>query len=218
MGQIVWFLILSLFNPALTAEDVSLRTEHKIRSLLSLQAKFEQLYYSATVSTPLKESGRFHFKKPALMKWEYKDPEEKIYLLKEGWFWEYLPEEKQLIKYDLSSEEHESEILSLLSGQRGIMDNYLVEFSPFPTDNSKSYQLKLIPKQGDPETFILLEVDERSWLIQKAIFIDWAGNKTEYRFSRMKTNLLFPEGFFDLKIPPDVEIIEHKTGSGRARS
>lgn len=215
MGQIIWLLLLSLFNPTLTAEEVSLRTEQKIRSLLSLQAKFEQFYYSATVSTPLKESGQFHFKKPALMKWEYKDPEEKIYLLKEGWFWEYLPEEKQLIKYDLSKEEHESEILSLLSGQRGILDNYQVEFSPFPTDDSKTNQLKLTPKQGDPETFILLEIDERSWLIQKAIFFDWAGNKTEYRFSRMKTNLAFPDGFFDLKVPSDVEIIEHKSDSGR---
>ena len=218
MGQIIWLLILSLFNPTLTAADVSLRTEQKIRSLLSLQARFEQSYYSATVSTPLKESGHFHFKKPAMMKWEYKDPEEKIYLLKGGWFWEYLPEEKQLIKYDLSKEEHESEILSLLSGQRGIMDNYLVEFSPFPTDDSKSYQLKLTPKQGDPDTFILLEVDERSWLIQKAIFFDWAGNKTEYKFTRMKTNQAFPEGFFDLKVPPDVEIIEHKTERSRAGS
>ena len=218
MGQIIWLLILSSFNSTLTAEDVSLRTEQKIRSLITLQAKFEQVYYSATVSTPLKEKGNFHFMKPARMKWEYKDPEEKIYLLKEGWFWEYLPEEKQLNKYDLSSEEHESEILSLLSGQRGIMDNYLVEFSPFPTDDSKSYQLKLTPKQGDPDTFILLEVAERSWLIQRAIFFDWAGNKTEYKFSRIKTNLSFPEGFFDLKVPPDVEIIEHKTGSGRAGS
>ena len=91
------------------------------------------------------------------------------------------------------------------------MDNYMVEFSPFPTENSKSYQLKLTPKQEDSDTFILLEIDERSWLIQKAIFFDWVGNKTEYRFSKMKTNLPLSENSFELKVPPDVEIIEHRT-------
>jgi len=211
MRRVLWLLIISLFSFSITAEDVALRTEKTIYSLRSIQAKFEQTYYSSTVSTPLKERGDFHFKKPALMKWEYKDPEKKIYLLKDGFFWEYIPEEKRLTIYDLSKEEHESEILSLLSGQRGIMDNYMVEFSPFPTENSKSYQLKLTPKQGDADTFILLEIDERSWLIQKAIFFDWAGNKTEYKFSRMKTNLPLPENLFELKVPPDVEIIEHKT-------
>lgn len=215
MRQVIWLILLSLFNLSFTAEDVALRTERKIHSLLSIQAKFEQIYYSSTVSTPLIERGNFHFKKPGLMKWEYKDPEEKIYLLKDGWFWEYIPEEKQLTKYDLSKEEHESEILSLLSGQRGITDNYLVEFNPFPTDNPNSHQLKLIPIQGEPDTFILLEIDEQSWLIQKAIFFDWAGNKTEYKFSRMKTNMTYPEGFFDLKVPPDVEIIVHKTHNDR---
>ncbi len=211
MRQVFWMLIFSLFNSSFTAEDVAARTEKTIHSLRSIQAKFEQTYYSSAVSTPLKERGNFHFKKPALMKWEYKDPEKKIYLLKDGFFWEYIPEEKQLTIYDLSKEEHESEILSLLSGQRGIMDNYVVEFSPFPTENPKSYQLKLTPKQEDADTFILLEIDERSWLIQRAIFFDWAGNKTEYKFSRMKTNLPLSENLFELKVPPDVEIIEHRT-------
>jgi len=215
MRQVLWLLILSCFSSSFTAEEVALRTEQKIRSLLSLQAKFEQTYYSSTVSTPLKETGNFYFQKPALMKWEYTDPEEKVYLLKKGWFWEYLPEEKQLTKYDLSAEEHESEILSLLSGQKGIMDNYEVEFSPFPKESSKSYQLRLTPMQGETDTFILLEIDDQSWLIQKAIFFDWAGNKTEYKFSRMKMNRTFPEGFFELKVPPDVEVIVHKTDSGQ---
>jgi len=53
-----------------------------------------------------------------------------------------------------------------------------------------------------------LEIDEKTWLIRKAIFFDWAGNKTEFRFSRMKTNVKIPQSFFELKVPSDVEIIE----------
>lgn len=211
MKHIAWLFLLSLLSSPYTAEDIALRAETKLRSLRSIQAKFEQVYYSSTVSTPLREKGNFYFKKPALMKWEYKDPEERTYLLKEGFFLEYIPEDNQIIKYDLSREEHEPEILSILSGQKGIVDNYSVEFSPFPTKNSKALQLKLTPKQEDTDTFILLEIDEKTWLIQKAIFFDWAGNKMEYRFSKIKTNVRLAKDVFELKVPPGVEIIENQT-------
>lgn len=211
MKHIAWLFLFSLLSFPYTAEDIALRAETKLRSLRSIQAKFEQVYYSSTVSTPLREKGNFYFKKPGLMKWEYKDPEERTYLFKEGFILEYIPEDNQIIKYDLSREEHESEILSILSGQKGIVDNYSVEFSPFPTKNSKALQLKLTPKQEDTDTFILLEIDEKTWLIQKAIFFDWAGNKMEYSFSKIKTNVRFAKDMFELKVPPGVEIIENQT-------
>jgi outer membrane lipoprotein-sorting protein len=211
MSLVAHFILLSLIITSFTAEDVALKTEEKIRSLHSLQANFEQVYYSSTVSTPLRERGRFHFKKPDMMRWEYKDPEKKIYLLKDGIFWEYLPQEKQATKYDLAREGYESDILTLLSGQRGIVDNYYLEFSPFPTENKQAFQLKLTPrKEEEEEEFILLEIDKKTWLIQKAIFFDWAGNKTEYIFTRIETDVELTQEFFELKLPQDVEIIEHR--------
>lgn len=210
MSLLASLLLLSSLITSYTAKDAALKTEEKIRSLHSIQAKFEQVYYSSTVSMPLKEKGNFNFQKPDLMRWEYKDPEEKTYLLKEGIFWEYIPEEKQATKYDLAREGYESDILALLSGQKGILDNYHVEFSSFPTENKSAYQLKLTPKKEEEESFILLEIDQKNWLIQKAIFFDWAGNKTEYIFSSIKTDVKFAPDFFELRLPQDVEIIEHR--------
>ncbi len=210
MSLLASLLLLSSLITSYTAGDVALKTEEKIRSLHSIQANFEQVYYSSAVSMPLKEKGNFNFQKPDLMRWEYKDPEEKTYLLKEGIFWEYIPEENQATKYDLAREGYESDILALLSGQKGILDNYQVEFSPFPTENKSAYQLKLTPRKEEEESFILLEINEKNFLIQKAIFFDWAGNKTEYIFSGIKTNVKFTHDFFELRLPPDAEIIEHR--------
>ncbi len=211
MSLLASLLLLSSLITSYTAGDVALKTEEKIRSLRSIQAKFEQIYYSSTVSMPLEEKGNFNFQKPDSMRWEYKDPEEKTYLLKDGVFWEYIPEENQATKYDLEREGYESDILALLSGKKGILDNYQVEFSPFPTEDKSAYQLKLTPrKEEEEDSFILLEINEKNWLIQKAIFFDWAGNKTEYIFSSIKTNVKFPHDFFELRLPQDVEIIEHR--------
>ena len=210
MKRFGWLLLFPLLIFSQTAEDVAQKTEAKIRSYQSLQANFEQTYYSSTISTPLKEKGKFYFKKPGLMKWEYTEPEEKIFLVKDDLFWDYNREENQLIKYDLTKEGYESEILSLLSGQIRILDNYSVEYNPFPTKNTKAFQIKLTPKEEDPDTFILLEINEKNWLIQKAIFFDWAGNKTEYHFIRTKINITLSKDTFELKVPPDVEIIENR--------
>lgn len=210
MKQLLWPLLVSLLCFSSTAEDVALKAEMKIHSLQSLQANFDQIYYSSTLSTPLKEKGKFYFKKPHLMRWEYKDPEEKIFLVKEKIFLWYIPEDKELTRGSLSEEQHESEILSLLSGQRRLSDNYLIEFSPFPTEKPKGWQLKLTPKEENEYSHILLEIDKKSWLIRKIIFFDWAGNKTEFQFNRIKINVRFPQNVFELKVPPDVEIIERK--------
>jgi len=211
MKKLFCFLTLVALSFAQTAQEVALRIENTLRSYQSLQANFEQLYYSATVSTPLHEKGKLYFKKPNLMRWEYQDPEEKVFLIKDDFFWDYNKEEKQLIKYDLSRGEQNTEVLFLLSGQVALLDNYSVELNPFPTENANTIQLKLTPKDEEgADTFLLLEIDEKKWFIQKLISFDWAGNKTEFRFSRIKTNINLPNKIFELRVPSDVEIIENK--------
>lgn len=207
MKSVGWaFLLFSLFS--LTAEDVALKTEKKLLSLKSVKAYFEQIYYSGSVSTPLREKGKFTFKKPDSMKWEYQDPEEKVFLYKEGNFFFYDPEENQLMKGSLSEEDPEAEIFNLLSGKKSLQDNYLIEFSPFPSEKTQVFQLKLTPSEEGEHEFILLEIDKKTWLIEKAILFDWAGNKNEYRFTKIKTNARIPKNFFELQLPPDVEIIQ----------
>jgi len=207
MKSFAWvFLLTSLFS--LTADDVALNTEKKLLSLQSVKADFEQVYYSGSVSTPLRERGKFTFSKPDSMKWEYKDPEEKIFLFEKGNFLFYDPEENQLMKGSFSEEDPEAEIFNLLSGKKSLRDNYIIEFSPFPSEKTDVFQLKLTPKDEEEYSLILLEIDKKTWLIGKAILFDWSGNKNEYRFTKIKTNVRIPKNFFELKLPPDVEIIE----------
>jgi outer membrane lipoprotein carrier protein len=76
MKRLFCILFLAVLSFAQTAQEAALRVENRLRSYQSLQANFEQLYFSATVSIPLHEKGKLYFKKPNLMKWEYQDPEE----------------------------------------------------------------------------------------------------------------------------------------------
>ncbi|MFW6160552.1 MAG: LolA family protein [Acidobacteriota bacterium] len=207
-------LLLILPSLPQSAKEIASRVENKLRSLTTLEANFEQIYISASVSSDLKEKGRFFYGKPGLMRWEYSGPEERIYLIKDSLLWEYILGEKQLIKYDLSSEDkdYQAEVLALLSGNFGIGSRYTVAFSPVQPEKDKtdSLFLELQPiEEGDYES-IWLWIDTQNYLVRQILFTDWAGNKTEFTFTNIKTNRPLREKIFELDISSDVEIIEYK--------
>lgn len=206
----VWLFRISFPSSAqsISPHQAVLNLETKFVTLRSLQADFEQAHFSSAIATPLQEKGKFYFQRPDRMRWEYLDPEPKTYVYTEGLTLAYFPEDNQLYRRVLPPEEKDSAIFSLLTGQAGIEQHYLVEAAAFPSERESSVQVKLIPKEEGEYTYILLEIDQKSWLIQTAVFFDWAGNKQEFRFSAIKTNPRLGPKTFEIKVPPDCEIIE----------
>jgi outer membrane lipoprotein carrier protein len=208
MKRALGWLLVCLLSISFSVQDAVVNIEKRLSSLQSLQADFEQVEYSASIATPLRERGRFYFQRPDLMRWEYQVPERNVYLYKEGISLAYYPDDNQLFRHALSPEEKDSEIFALLTGKRKLKDNYLIEPASFPSENKTPVQLKLTPKQEGEFSYILLEVEEKTWLIEKAVFFDWAGNKREFHFSRVKANPRLAPKVFELEVPPDCEVID----------
>lgn len=194
--------------PAAAQEEAVANLERAIRAVATLRADFEQLHYSMAVSEPLRERGELLFEKPDRMRWEYKSPQNKVFLYQAGVLETYLPEEKQLIRSPVSQEALETDIFGIFLGLMSFRDAYVVEASLFPTDASGVRQVKLTPREEGDLSHILLEIDEATWLLRRAIFFEWAGNKREFVFSRVRTGVRLPAGAFTLKVPPGTEIID----------
>ncbi|MFQ6070765.1 MAG: outer membrane lipoprotein carrier protein LolA [Candidatus Aminicenantales bacterium] len=208
MKRLAATLIFPLILSSFSAEDVALRVEEALLSLQTLKAEFIQTYIPKSLTTQFQERGELYFQKKGLMKWVYEEPEEKIFLVRGSQILFYLPEENQLIKSSLTGYGRGTEILDLLSGNIGVKERFQVEFTPPQSETASLYHITLTPKEEGEYTSIYLEVEKKSWLIRKAVLFDWAGNRTEFRFNRIKTNIPLPETAFELKVPPDVEIIE----------
>ncbi len=206
LACLVFFPVLA-FSQA--SDQVVARAESALASLKTFQADFEQVYYSNSVSIPLKEKGHIWFQKPDSMKWRYEDPEEKIFLSKEGIYQYYIPEDNQLFRGRIPKEGHEGEVLTLLSGQKSINDAYDVLLSPLPIKEKNVDQLQLTPKDEDYYSHILLELNKKTGLIRKITLFDWAGNKTEILLKKIKTNMRLSKKIFQLKVPSDAEVIEY---------
>jgi outer membrane lipoprotein carrier protein len=197
---------------AVTPEEAASRIEARLRSLKSIRSEYEHFYYSITASEPLRERGTLYFQKPDRMRWDSREPEEQIFLYSGGTYSFYVPEEKQLIRRRAADDRYESEILALFSGTRPIRDSYIVEDGSFPSENPRAVQIKLTPRTEGEFTYILIETDPGDWFIRKAVFFDWSGNKQEFRFTGIRLDPRIPPGIFDLRVPPDTEIIEDQAG------
>jgi len=197
---------------ALGPEEVALRVEAKLRSIDSLQANFEQTHFSVSATTPLQEKGRFYFLKPESMRWDYLSPEKFTYLYTGGLLQAYFPEDNQLYRTRSYKDQFETEILSILTGEAALTESYQVEFTRFPSASASVWQLKLVPRKEGEISYFLLEIDQKSFLIQRAISLDRGGNKQEFRFSQIKTGARFRADLFDLRVPADCEIIEGEPG------
>ncbi len=204
------FLVLffPLAHPLPSPEEAALKIEKALASLRSLRAEFEQFYYSASLATSLREKGKLYLQKPDRMRWEYADPERNVFIYKEGVSLAYFPEDNQLFRHSLSPEEKEWAIFSLLTGRARITDAYTVEPAEFPSDRKSPVQIKLTPKSEGEISYILLEADPGTWLLDKAIFLDWAGNKQEFHFRAFKVNPRIDPRTFELNVPADCEVID----------
>lgn len=191
-----------------TPEEAVANLERALKAVGTLQARFEQLHYSMSVSAPLREKGELFLQKPDRMRWEYRDPQDKVFLYKDGVLEMYIAEEKQLTRSRVPQEALESDIFGIFLGVMSFRDAYIVEDSPFPTDASRVKQVKLTPRTEGDYSHILLEIDERTWLLRRAIFLEWAGNKREFIFSQVRTGVRLSAKTFELKVPPDCEIID----------
>lgn len=195
-------------SPPVPPEKAVANMERALKTAGTLQARFEQIHYAAALSGPLRERGEISYERPDRMRWDYKDPQDKVFLYKSGVLEMYIPEDKQLIRRRVDSETVSSEIFGIFFGTMSFDRAYLIEETAFPTASTDVQQVKLTPRTEGEYSHILLEIDRRTWLLRRAVFIEWAGGRREFVFSRVRTGVRIPARVFELRVPPDVEIID----------
>lgn len=194
--------------PANPAEVSASRLEQRLRGLRTLRADFEQTYRPASQASPLTEKGRFFFQRPDSMRWEYTEPEVKVFVHREGVFEQYYPDDNQLIRARISPGDSGAEILSLLSGAKKLADDYALELEGGAGGGQNQVRLTLTPRREGEFSRIVLEVNGSTSLLDGAHFFDFAGNVTEFKFRGARPDARLPAGIFKIKVPRDCEVID----------
>jgi outer membrane lipoprotein carrier protein len=186
--------------------------EHYNR-LQSLEADFTEIYQAA--GSERRESGKLWLKKPGKMRWEYRSPEEKLFVDDGHDGWLYLPSEKQVRKSSMKNLDDLRSPLAFLLGKTKLEKelaglSFAPDVQPWHTEDM---MLRGVPRGWEDRIKeILLEVTPRYEIVR--ILIDGADDSiTEYRFSDQKENVPVSNAQFRFSPPPGTEVIDGEAGN-----
>jgi outer membrane lipoprotein carrier protein len=185
------------------ARSLVRRIEERHARTADLVARFTQSYRSGMLSHEVVERGIVSIKRPGRMRWEYKDPEAKLFISDGKTFYFYVPADRQVVVAEQDSER--SLAARLLSGRGGILDEFDASLDE-PLEEGV-LRVKLVPRREQPDVERAFVDVEPSGRIRSILLQDVQGNRTRFRFEGVRENTGLREGLFRFEVPPGVEVI-----------
>lgn len=186
-----------------TARRLVRQVEERHARAADLTARFTQSYRSGMLGREIAERGVVSIKKPGLMRWEYKDPEAKLFVSDGKTFYFYVPADRQVV---VSEQDAERSLAGrLLSGRGGLLEEFDASLAE-PLDEGV-FRVVLVPRREQAEVE-RAEVDvEPGGRIRSILLQDLQGNRTRFRFEKVRENAGLPDRLFRFEVPAGVEVI-----------
>jgi len=210
----VTFLILAgaLFAHAADVHSLADAVDRHYNHLRSLQCEFTETYTGLGMDRS--ESGTLWLKKPGKMRWQYRSPNDKLFVSdgKDAWF--YVPGEQQVRKTEVKKLDDLRSPLAFLLGKTKL-EKELLGLSLAP-DVSPLYPRDVVLR-GAPRNLadrvnqVLLEVTPEN-AIARIVIDSTDGSTTEYRLTDQKEDVPVADSLFVFKVPPGAEVIEGTLG------
>jgi outer membrane lipoprotein carrier protein len=182
--------------------------DHYYNSLQSLKADFTEIYSSNGQQRT--ESGTLLLKKPGKMRWDYKQPREKLFLSDGKTAWFYVPGEQQARKAPVSSLDDLRSPLRYLLGKTKLQKEFdALAFAPDVQPlTAGDVVLRGNPRElADRVEHVIIEASP-SGQIRRLVIYSLDGSTTEFRFSNAAENVAVADSTFRFSPPPGVETIQ----------
>jgi outer membrane lipoprotein carrier protein len=173
-----------------------------------LSSDFIQIFEDS-LNRKQQESGHLYLMRPRMMRWEYKTPEDKLFVSNGKTVYFYVPADRQVNKEAVKNSFDDRVPLMFLLGQSNLRD----EFSRFELLNTKPFfegtkVVRMYPKRKTDLQEVVMEVDPATHLIRRLVLAHSDGSRSEFIFSGLRTNTGLPASMFDFVIPKGVEVIQ----------
>lgn len=198
------------------------RIESHHRSLPHFETRFEQRFIPRIFGRERVENGRLTVRNPGRMRWEYEDPEPKVFVTDGESTWFHVPADQQVVVGSLGTDEDAgagAHPLRILTGEAAILDHfdaYLAgNLQPDDEGGDELTAVMLTPREPGEIASLRLEVEEATGRVQGIATEDPEGNRTEFRFWNFTFGEVPPDSLFRFTIPPGTEVLT--AGSGNSR-
>ena len=132
-----------------SADEVAAALQKKYDGVRDFSADFTQLYEGGVLRRKAVERGAVLVKKPGRMRWNYKSPEEKVFVSDGRQVQLYVPADKQVMVSPLPADDQATSAVLFLMGKGNLTRDFTVSF--VPGGSEKTYVLRLQPKTRQAE-------------------------------------------------------------------
>jgi outer membrane lipoprotein carrier protein len=203
-------LFLSALARAQAADvhTVARAVDEHYNNLKTLKAAFTEVYEGPGVSRT--ENGTLWLKKPGRMRWEYRQPREKLFLTDSQTAYFYVPGERQARKTSIKNLDDIRSPLRYLLGKTKLEKELEgLSFAPdVPPLQTGDMVLRGIPRgMKDRISEVVLEVSPADQIVRIMIH-EVDGTTTDFRFSQIEENVSVQNSLFRFTPPPGVETIQ----------
>jgi len=208
-GLLIANLQASPLPDGLTLQKLLQKVENRYNRLQTSRSRFLQIYRQGG-QTVREESGTLYLRKPGQMRWEYEEPEPKLFLTDGKRLVFYVPAENRVTVTPVKESDDLRTPLRFLLGRlrfdREFQEIQLLEnVIPWEADN---IVLRAVPKQGlDYLESVLFEVTPQ-FEIRRLVANEPGGIQTEFRFQNELPNAQLSPKLFLFQPPEGTELIQ----------
>lgn len=185
-----------------TLKEVVRGVERHYKRVRTLEADFVQRYTLG--ATTLVESGHVYFQKPGRMRWDYDNPEPKLFLTDGNYAYLYVPQEEQVRRLPMKQAPQWQAAFALLLGRvdLGRLFHRIQLVRVHRLESPAQWQLRGQPK-SEQQAFreVWIDLNERYQVLRIEIR-QRDGSLMEFHFRGWRENHSLRPELFRLQVPP----------------
>jgi outer membrane lipoprotein carrier protein len=193
--------------------EVIERVQQTCQQTQDLSARFLQTATNRTLGQTQEASGLFLLKRPGMMRWEYQKPEARLFVTDGKTLWAYSPADKQVVVQEVTRAFASRVPLSFLAGDCQVQREF--EVGAVEHAGTRAAAVKLLdlkPKTAEAGLArLLIEVNLKTYTVDKTTLFDAYGNTTVIAFSNLKLNAGLDDAQFRFAPPPGVTVVAPPT-------
>jgi len=199
-------------TPAPPAAETAQRLQAHYDTVKDFTADFSHTYSGGVLKKTTTERGTLQVKKPGRMRWEYTDPEHKLFVSDGRKIYSYLPADKQVIVSPMPTEDQATTAVLFLVGKGNLVRDFDAAYDEgAPPD---AYALKLTPKQRQRDyDWLVLIVDRQTLQIRSLVAVEREGARSTFQFSNYRENTGLADKIFAFRIPRGVDVVNADSSS-----
>jgi len=192
-----------------TATALAARLQTRYDGITDFTADFTQTYEGGVLRRKTTESGTLLVKKPGRMRWEYKTPEEKLFVADGRKIYAWVPADRQVTVSALPSDEAPATPILFLLGRGQLARDFTASIGPaVPGAPADSVALALVPKTPVPDYERLTLVVDRATLgLRMLVARDGQGGTSTFVFSKLRENVGLADARFVFTIPRGADVV-----------